>query len=112
MGEYAANQLRELSPESPVPYVLMANIYSSSCKWQERARTIKKMREMGVAKDIGVSWIEIEKKVHCFVVDDRMHQDMEAIHTILAQLLRLVFDEGYIPGKRLTWVKVKTSSTL
>ena len=31
------------------------------------------MREMGVSKETGMSWIEIEKKVQSFVVGDKMH---------------------------------------
>ena len=86
--------------DSPAPYVLLANIYSSEGNWKERARTIKRMKEMGVAKERGISWIEIEKKVHSFVVWDRMHPQSEIIYGVLAELFRLMTDEGYVPDKR------------
>ncbi|XVF57442.1 hypothetical protein PTKIN_Ptkin06aG0205700 [Pterospermum kingtungense] len=78
MGKYAADQLVLETPESPVPYISMANIYSSRGKWKERASTIKRMKEMGVVKETGTSWIEIEKKIHSFVVQDRMHPQAES----------------------------------
>ncbi|KAF3454473.1 hypothetical protein FNV43_RR04920 [Rhamnella rubrinervis] len=100
MGKYAADQLFSGTPESPAPYVLLANIYSSKGRWKERAGTIKRMKEMRVAKETGISWIEIEKKIHSFVVEDRMHPQVEIIYEVLAGLFRLMTDEGYVPDKR------------
>ncbi|KAA8545112.1 hypothetical protein F0562_019896 [Nyssa sinensis] len=100
MGKYAADQLFLAAPDSPAPYILMANIYSSKGHWKERARTIKRMKEMGVPKDTGISWIEIEKKVHSFVVEDQMHPQGEIIYGVLFELFRHMSDEGYVPDKR------------
>lgn len=100
VGKYAAEQLFLLEPQNPVPFVLLANIYSSKGLWKERARTIKRMKEMGVAKETGISWIEIEKKVHSFVVEDKMHPQADNIYGVLAHLFRLMVDEGNVPDKR------------
>lgn len=100
MGKFAADQLYFAEPESPSPYILMANIYSCKGRWKERAKTIKRMKEMGVDKETGISWIEIEKEVHSFVVDDRMHPQADTVYGILSELLRLMIDEGYVPDKR------------
>ncbi|KAI3509197.1 hypothetical protein L1887_24288 [Cichorium endivia] len=100
IGKYAAGQLCLLAPESHVPYVLMANIYSLKGRWKERAESIKRMKKVGVVKDVGVSWIEVEKKVHKFVVDDRMHLETEVIFRVLVVLFRHLTDEGYVPDKR------------
>ncbi|GLU15809.1 hypothetical protein SLE2022_322730 [Rubroshorea leprosula] len=48
--------------------------------WKDRARAIKRMKEMGLVKEIGVSSIEIEKNVYSFVVEDRNHPQAEAIY--------------------------------
>lgn len=58
VGKYAADQLFFKSPDSPAAYNLMANIYSSKGRWKERARTMKRMKEMGVAKESGISRID------------------------------------------------------
>ncbi|XP_075672349.1 pentatricopeptide repeat-containing protein At3g05340 isoform X1 [Castanea sativa] len=100
MGKYAADQLISAAPESPAPYVLLSNIYSSEGRWKERARTIKRMREMGVSKEIGMSWIEIEKKIQSFVVGDKMHAQSGNIYGVLAELFRHMTAEGYAPDKR------------
>ena len=48
MGKYATDKLFLAEPESPAPYILLSSIYSSEGRWKERARTIKRTREMGV----------------------------------------------------------------
>ncbi|XWS58196.1 hypothetical protein CRYUN_Cryun08bG0014000 [Craigia yunnanensis] len=110
MGKYAADQLLLETPESAVPYISMANIYSSRGKWKERARTIKRMKETGVVKETGISWIEIEKKVHSFVVQDRTHPQAEVIYGVLEELFGLMLDEGYMPDRRfiLSYTYTKT----
>ncbi|KAL2514858.1 Pentatricopeptide repeat-containing protein [Forsythia ovata] len=103
-AKYAADQLARDAPDSPVPYISMANIYSSQGHWRERARTIKKMKEKGVKKETGISWIEIDKKIHSFVVADQMHPQGYNIYGILSELLRHMRDEGYVPDRRLIFV--------
>ena len=47
-----------------------------------------------MAKETGMSWIEIEKKVQSFVVVDRMHAQYGNIYGALAELFRHMTDEG------------------
>ena len=47
-----------------------------------------------MAKETGVSWIEIEKKFQSFVVVDRMHAQYGNIYGVLAELSRHITDEG------------------
>ncbi|KAL0455062.1 UNVERIFIED_CONTAM: Pentatricopeptide repeat-containing protein [Sesamum latifolium] len=101
MGKYAADQLAHAAPDSPVPYISMANIYSSRGRWKERARTIKKMKDKGVTKETGTSWIEIEKKIHSFVVADQMHPQGDDVYDTLLMLFGHMRDEGYVPDSVL-----------
>ncbi|KAJ6434427.1 hypothetical protein OIU84_018024 [Salix udensis] len=94
MGKYAAEQLILSAPEKPSPYILLANIYSSKGRWKERAKTIKRMKEMCVAKETGISWIEIENNLHSFAVEDKMHPQAEIIYGVLAGLYWHMIDEG------------------
>lgn len=107
LGKYAADQLNSVAPETAAHYVLMANIYSSEGKWKERAVEIRKMKEMGVKKETGISWIEIEKEVHSFVVADKMHLCSDTIYEVVANLFRVMLDEGYVPDKRFILFKTK-----
>ncbi|KAJ4956173.1 hypothetical protein NE237_012956 [Protea cynaroides] len=99
IGRFAADHLLLAAPESATPYVLMANIYSSEGRWEERARIIKKMKGMKLKKETGMSWIELENKVHSFVVGDRIHPQSETIYQVLEELIRLMRDGGYVPDE-------------
>ncbi|CAL5194724.1 unnamed protein product [Lathyrus oleraceus] len=100
MGKYAADKLFSAAPDTAAPHVLMANIYSVEGKWKERASSIKRMKEMGVAKEVGISCIEIEKKVNSFVVGDKLHPQSDVIFWVLSGLLKHLKDEGYVPDKK------------
>lgn len=48
---------------------------------------IREMKEMGI-KEAGLSWIEIEKDVHSFVVGDKVHTKANTIYEVLDGLIR------------------------
>lgn len=48
---------------------------------------IREMKEMGT-KEAGLSWIEIEKDVHSFVVRDKVHTKANTIYEVLDGLIR------------------------
>lgn len=100
VGRYAADRLLLKAPECSAAYVLMANIYSSQGRWKERARIIKRMKQMGVKKETGMSWIEVEKEVHSFVVEDMSHPQADYIYQVLGELIAFMIEEGYVPDKR------------
>lgn len=75
VGKYAAEKLLLLDPDCTAAYVLLSNIYSSEGRWDDRARIMKRMREKGLRKDTGKSWIELEKEVRSFVLGPRSHPD-------------------------------------
>lgn len=101
MGAYAARQLLRALPECPAAYVLMANIYSSEERWEERARVVKRMKEVGAKKEPAVSWIEVGKEVHVFVVGDRAHPQHETIYGLLAILTAAICEEGLASDGKL-----------
>ncbi|RAL50461.1 hypothetical protein DM860_016928 [Cuscuta australis] len=101
IGMHAAQQWLLASPDdTPIPYVLLANIHSSKKQWKERATIIKKMKETRISKETGISWIEIAKKVHNFVVCDQMHPQCETIYRALLELYRHMGDEGQVLNKK------------
>ncbi|KAG8382994.1 hypothetical protein BUALT_Bualt05G0137700 [Buddleja alternifolia] len=69
IGKWAAKSLQELDPGNIAAHVLLASIYEDKGEWDEAARVRKAMREKGVRKDLGLSWIKYDNKVHIFSVD-------------------------------------------
>ncbi|KAI9079111.1 hypothetical protein K1719_038950 [Acacia pycnantha] len=63
----AVKNLTELDTEDSGGYVLLANIYSNSGVLEGLANVRKAMKEKGIRKSPGYSWIEVDNRVHVFV---------------------------------------------
>ncbi|XP_077227976.1 pentatricopeptide repeat-containing protein At5g66500, mitochondrial-like [Tasmannia lanceolata] len=59
-GEFAAKNLLELEPEKPGNYVLLSNFYAAVGRWEGVEELRKVMREKGLRKEVGSSWIAVE----------------------------------------------------
>ncbi|KAL6342015.1 hypothetical protein AAG906_038261 [Vitis piasezkii] len=97
LAEYAARYLFELEPQSSGNYVLMANIYSAAGRWEDAAKIRCLMKERGVTKPPGCSWIEVKRKLHSFVVGDTSHPLMEQISAKMESLYFDIKEIGYVP---------------
>ncbi|KAL1217699.1 putative pentatricopeptide repeat-containing protein [Cardamine amara subsp. amara] len=90
LGEKIAKRL--LASENPDSgtYVLLSNIYASSGKWKESTEVRESMRESGIGKEPGCSTIEVNNKIHEFLVGDIKHPHKEAIYQRLQELNRIL----------------------
>lgn len=73
LGKLAAKRLSELEPQDDAMYVLLSNIYAAADQWDDVANARKIMKDRGVKKEPGYSWIEIKNRIYMFVVEDRSH---------------------------------------
>ncbi|KAG4956730.1 hypothetical protein AAZX31_15G149000 [Glycine max] len=96
-GEIAAKHLFVLEPNVASHYVLMSNIYSSAGLWDQALGVRKKMKEMGVRKEPGCSWIEHGDEVHKFLSGDASHPQSKELHEYLETLSQTMRKEGYVP---------------
>ncbi|KAH9322901.1 hypothetical protein KI387_017540, partial [Taxus chinensis] len=98
LGIVAAEHLFELNPQDSGNFVVLSNMYSASGRWEEVTKVRRMMREMEVKKkDPGCSWIEINRKVHEFVVGDRSHPLTDEIYAKLETLFGDMKEAGYVP---------------
>uniref|UniRef100_A0A2N9FIQ6 DYW domain-containing protein n=1 Tax=Fagus sylvatica TaxID=28930 RepID=A0A2N9FIQ6_FAGSY len=97
IGEIAANNLLHLEPNVASHYVLLSNIYSSARLWGKAMEIRKKMKEMGVRKEPGCSWIELGDEVHKFLAGDVAHPQSKQLHGFLETLSEKMRKEGYVP---------------
>ncbi len=51
-------------------------------------------------KQPGHTWIEVNNKVHTFVVSDQEHPQITEIHAELKRLSGLMHDTGYVPDTK------------
>lgn len=83
LGEIAGSKLIELEEDNMANYVLLANLYASTEKWDDLARIRTLIREKGMHKTPGCSWIEIRDTVHMFLAGDTSHEEVDEIYDLL-----------------------------
>lgn len=79
LGVKIARLLIEKNPDDHSTYIMLSNTYASVKKWDEVKKVRLKMKELGLRKNPGCSWIEINKKIHPFFVGDKSHPQSEMV---------------------------------
>ncbi|KAM0871125.1 hypothetical protein ACQ4PT_039590 [Festuca glaucescens] len=100
LGAYAADQLFEMIPQHDGTYILLSNTYSAAGRWVDAARVRKLMRDRGVKKEPGCSWIEVGNKVHVFLVGDTKHPEAHEVYKFLEMVGAKMRKLGYVPDTK------------
>ncbi|KAM0966517.1 hypothetical protein ACFX2J_022060 [Malus domestica] len=87
LAEVAAAELFKIEPDNSGNYILLSNTYAAAGMWDGVAKVRALIREHGVRKNRGSSWIELGCEIHEFVMGDMSHFDSERIYLVL-DLLR------------------------
>ncbi|VVA96946.1 unnamed protein product [Arabis nemorensis] len=95
-GEIAAEKLLELEPQNSSAYVLLSNIYASQGRWEKVNALRTAMKDRGVKKLPGCSWIDVGQRTHIFAAGDKSHSDIGKIETFLEDLYDLVKDDSIV----------------
>lgn len=80
LAELSVEKLLELEPENSGSYVQLSNIYASVGRWQEALQVRNLMKDKRVQKTAAYSWIELENKVHKFLVGDTCHPATDEVY--------------------------------
>ncbi|KAF5930094.1 hypothetical protein HYC85_030967 [Camellia sinensis] len=99
IGEFAACHLLELEPEDSATYVLLSNMYAVTGKWDCKDQTRQMMKDRGVKKEPGRSWIEVKNLIHAFFVGDRLHPLADKIYEFLEDLNKRAAAIGYVQDR-------------
>ncbi|GLT78766.1 hypothetical protein SLA2020_502930 [Shorea laevis] len=87
----------KLEPMNPGNYVLLRNIYAEAGLWSEVRQIRRWLKEKGLRKSPGISWIVIGSQMNCFTAGDRSHPLIDQIYANLSYLLSSVKENGYVP---------------
>eukprot|EP01018_Ginkgo_biloba_P009804 Gb_15644 [translate_table: standard] len=98
LAECVAGRLFELDPENASHYVLLSNIYAAAGRWDDVENVRKMMKDRGVKKKPGCSWIEVNNKVYAFAVGDKPYPQMQKIYVELERLSGQMKEAGYVPS--------------
>lgn len=96
LGKYVFDQLFEIEPENTGNYIIMANLYSQFGKWKEADKVRDLMKDVGLKKIPGNSWIETRGGLQSFVARDTSNERTAEIHGTLEGLLGLMKEERHI----------------
>ncbi|KAL2937607.1 hypothetical protein RDABS01_021056 [Bienertia sinuspersici] len=96
IGEFAAHHLLELEPNDSATYALMSNLYAVTRNWICMDESRRMMKERGVKKEPGRSWIEVNNSIHAFYAGDNLHPLADGIYEYLEDLDKHVAKMDYI----------------
>lgn len=97
LAEVASKHLFELEPQNSGYYILLSNIHADAGKWGRVHKIRSMMKERGVQKVPGYSWIEVNNITHMFVAADGSHPQSAQIYSLLKNLLLELRKHGYVP---------------
>ncbi|XP_070660451.1 pentatricopeptide repeat-containing protein At3g22150, chloroplastic-like [Malus domestica] len=100
LGKIVAGKLLELEAANGKRgyHVLLSNMYAEEGKWENVDNVRKQMREKGLRKETGCSWIDISGFLNCFVSRNQNHPQGDEIYDILEELTVKMKDTGYRPS--------------
>ncbi|KAG2583530.1 hypothetical protein PVAP13_6KG262200 [Panicum virgatum] len=84
-----ASYLLVEEPRQHSTFVLLSSMFSGLGMWSDRATVQKVMKNRGLSKVPGWSWIEVKNEVHSFNAEDRSHPRMDEIYEMLRMLFRV-----------------------
>ncbi|KAL4578725.1 hypothetical protein LXL04_014855 [Taraxacum kok-saghyz] len=103
----ASNAILGKKPIDASSYILLSNLYSSLGRWNCSETIREEMREKGIKKRPGKSWIFHENKVHEFYARDKSHPRFKDIYSGLDILIIECLKIGYVPDTRFVLHEVE-----
>lgn len=97
LGEIAAQKILSISPEDSAAYVLLSNTYIKTGSYEDGLSLRHMMKDRGVKKEAGCSWICVDGKVHKFYAGDQLHPQKDSIYARLEELSVKIKTMGYVP---------------
>ncbi|KAK4773568.1 hypothetical protein SAY87_028587 [Trapa incisa] len=86
LGEEIARIVSESEIDDASTNITLSNIYASVKRWDKVRQVRSKMKDLGLKKNPGCSWIEIDKMVQPFYVEDKSHPMAESLYDFLTVL--------------------------
>ncbi|KAI6693248.1 hypothetical protein NL676_020958 [Syzygium grande] len=96
LGRIAAENLFQLDPKDSGNFVVLSNSFAAAGRWEEATGVRKEIKDIGLKKGTGCSWITVKNEVHIFRAKDTSHERNSEIHTTLSELKRDMEEAGYI----------------
>ncbi|CAK9318640.1 unnamed protein product [Citrullus colocynthis] len=86
LGKLAAEKLFELDPKDSGNHVVLSNMFAATGRWEEVTVVRNEMKEVGIKKGAGFSWITVNSRIHIFQAKDQSHEKDSEIQDMLGKL--------------------------
>lgn len=96
-GEQVVHRILELESDHSGSYVYLANIYASMGRLDDAAKCRLRMRDNGVMKMPGCSWLEVDNVVYEFFMGELSHPQSDKIYSMIRELRWKMKLAGYKP---------------
>lgn len=80
LGVKIARFLIEKNLDDPSTYLMLSHSFASGKKWDKMRKVRLKMKDLGLRKNPGCSWIEINDRIRPFFVADKSHPESEMVY--------------------------------
>ncbi|KAK7304073.1 hypothetical protein RJT34_15095 [Clitoria ternatea] len=97
LAKLSSQHLLELDPKNSGYYVLLSNVHADAGEWAHVLKIRSIMKEKGVQKIPGYSWIDVSGGTHMFSAADGSHPQATEIYLVLKSLLLELRKMGYVP---------------
>lgn len=97
LGKEVAERLFALEPSDSRNYIMLSNMYSAAGLWRDASKVRALMKEKGLVRMPGCSFIEHGNKIHRFAVGDQSHPESEKIYTKLEEVIGKIRKAGFVP---------------
>ncbi|CAA6655398.1 unnamed protein product [Spirodela intermedia] len=91
-SDLACDRLLHLEPDNPSNLVALSNLHASSGRWDAAAEVRARMRERGLSKLPGCSWITINGVLHSFFAAD--YSSLHDSETMICPVLESLHSHG------------------
>ncbi|XP_050373347.1 pentatricopeptide repeat-containing protein At3g22150, chloroplastic [Argentina anserina] len=100
LGKIVADKLLEIKAANCKTgyHILLSNMYADEGKWETAEKVRKQIRDKGLKKEPGCSWIKITGILNCFISRDQKHPQCSEIYEMLVRLTMMIKDVGYRPS--------------
>ncbi|KAF3457831.1 hypothetical protein FNV43_RR02491 [Rhamnella rubrinervis] len=83
VGKIAGERILDIEPCNSGVYLILAEMYLSCGRRQDAERIWTRMKDAGVKKQPGCSWVELNDSSHVFLSGDHSHPEFNRVSTVL-----------------------------
>ncbi|KAG5078770.1 hypothetical protein AAZX31_02G006800 [Glycine max] len=96
LTELLAERILQLKADDSGHYVLLSNLYASGKRWEDMSKVRSMIKDKGLEKKPGSSWIQVGHCIYVFHATSAFHPAFAKIEETLNSLLLVMKSEDYM----------------